>query len=326
MRDSSKTVAGLILFLAMVSWAQAPVFIRFLREAYEPFSMAFIRYSSGALALTVVSLLFYRSEFLRLLRDPRPVLGIAVLNTFQQWTWTAGCYGSTATMAQVFNMLSLVFVVIFSFMLFHEERAVIRSPLFAAGSSLCFLGAVAVLTKDPNSLRPVFDRSSLLLLITAVSWGVYRVWSKHIVMTWHPIPMFTVLAWLTSAGFLALTFAVGRPSDLVNAGGWLTFVALFSGIMPIAVAHPSFNYAQRNLGSAFCTSVGNLTPLLTYLFAIVMLNDEFLRLSQWLGAFVLIGGAFLVNLAGRRVQNGQAAADMPPVEAATADSGPGRAR
>jgi drug/metabolite transporter (DMT)-like permease len=138
--------------------------------------------------------------------------------------------------------------------------------------------------------------------------------------------MFTVLAWLTSAGFLALTFAVGRPSDLVNAGGWLTFVALFSGIMPIAVAHPSFNYAQRNLGSAFCTSVGNLTPLLTYLFAIVMLNDEFLRLSQWLGAFVLIGGAFLVILAGRRVQNGQAAADMPPVEAATADSGPGRAR
>ena len=54
MRDTSKTLAGFSLFLAMISWAQAPVFIRFLREAYEPFSMAFIRYSSGAAALTLV--------------------------------------------------------------------------------------------------------------------------------------------------------------------------------------------------------------------------------------------------------------------------------
>ena len=160
------------------------MFIRFLREAYEPFSMAFIRYSSGAAALTLVSLVFYRGEFLRLLRDPRPVLGIAVLNTFQQWTWTAGCYGSTATMAQVINMLSLVFVVLFSFMLFREERAVIRSPRFLAGSTLCFLGRLSPKSRSPARLH----RSSLLLLITAMSWGVYRVWSKHIVMTWHPFP------------------------------------------------------------------------------------------------------------------------------------------
>lgn len=328
MRDTSKTLAGFSLFLAMISWAQAPVFIRFLREAYEPFSMAFIRYSSGAAALTLVSLVFYRGEFLRLLRDPRPVLGIAVLNTFQQWTWTAGCYGSTATMAQVINMLSLVFVVLFSFMLFREERAVIRSPLFLAGSTLCFLGAVAVLTKEPGSLRPVFDRSSMLLLITAMSWGVYRVWSKHIVMTWHPIPMFTVLALLTSVGFLALTFAVGRPADLTSAGPRLTLIALFSGIMPIAVAHPSFNYAQRSLGSAFSTSVGNLTPLLTYLLAILVLEDEVLRLSQWLGAFVLIGGAFLVILAGRRVQHELAAVDVLPAGTITAcnDQDPARSR
>ncbi|HQM47153.1 MAG TPA: DMT family transporter [Candidatus Hydrogenedentes bacterium] len=309
MRDTSKTLAGFSLSLALISWAQAPVFIRFLRGAYEPFAMAFVRYSSGAIALVIVCLLFHRKEFLRLLRDPRPVLGIALLNTFQQWAWTAGCYGSSATMAQVINMLSLVFVVIFSFIFFHEERAVIRSPFFLSGSSLCFFGAVAVLTKDPSSLRPVLDTSSMLLLTAAVSWGVYRVWSKHIVMTWHPVPMFAVLALLTSVGFLVLTFVAGHPADLVTAGPRITFIALFSGIMPIAVAHPSFNYAQKCLGSAFCTSVVNLCPLLTYLLAILMLDDEFLRWSQWAGAFTLIAGASLVIWAGRRVQHEFAAAD-----------------
>lgn len=314
MRDSSKTLAGFSLFLALISWAQAPVFIRFLREAYEPFSMAFIRYASGAVVLAVVSLVFYRAEFLRLLRDPRPVLGIAVLNTFQQWTWTAGCYGASATLAQVINMLSLVFVVLFSFILFHEERAVIRSPLYLIGSVMCLLGAVAVLTKDPATLRPVLDRSSLLLLTTAVCWGVYRVWSKHIVTTWHPIPMFSVLALLTSAGFLMLTFAVGRPADLVTAGPRLTLIALFSGIMPIAVAHPSFNHAQKTLGSAFSTSVGNLTPLLTYFLALVVLDDESFLLSQWVGATVLIAGAFLVIWAGRKAHQTIAVGDtLTPV-------------
>ena len=324
MRETSKTLAGFTLFLALISWAQAPVFIRFLREAYEPFSMAFVRYASGAAALVVVSLLFHRQEFLRLLRDPRPVLGIAILNTFQQYTWTAGCYGASATMAQVITMLSLVFIVLFSFILFHEERAVIRSPLYLLGTALSFVGVVAVLTKDPASLLPVLDRSSLLLLTTAVCWAIYRVWSKHIVMTWHPIPMFTVLAMLTSLGFLALTFIAGRPADLVNAGPKLTAIALFSGIMPIALAHPSFNHAQKNLGSAFCTSIGLITPLLTFAIAIVVLDDETFLWTQWVGAGVLIAGGFLVIWAGRMAQQAMAAGDAIPPTTATADSDPDR--
>jgi drug/metabolite transporter (DMT)-like permease len=219
-------------------------------------------------------------------------------------------------------MLSLVFIVLFSFMLFHEERAVIRSPLYLLGTVLSFLGVVAVLTKDPASLRPVLDTSSLLLLTTAVCWAIYRVWSKHIVMTWHPIPMFTVLAMLTSLGFLLLTFIAGHPTDLVTAGPRLTFIALFSGIMPIALAHPSFNHAQKNLGSAFCTSIGLVTPLITFIIAIIVLNDETFLWTQWVGAGVLIAGGFLVILAGRIAQRAIAAAHATPLTTVEADSDP----
>ncbi len=307
MKQSAKATAALMLALSLFSWAQAPVFIRFLREAYGPFSMAFIRYGSGAMALTVVCLIFHRAEFLRLLRHPAPILGIALLNVIQQTTWTTALYGATATMAQVVTKLDLVFVIAFSYFLFREERKVIRSPLYMLGTALSFLGVVAVLTTDAGSLLPVLDRWAVLLLITTVLWGTYRVWSKHIVMRWHPIPMFAVLALYTTLGFFVLTLGSGQAGDLIHAGPKLTGIALFSGIMPIAVAHPSFNFAQKHLGSAFCTSLGLLVPFMTYVLAVLVLpaKEETLLPSQWVGVIVLISGAFLVIWAGKRVHGGR---------------------
>jgi drug/metabolite transporter (DMT)-like permease len=307
MKQSAKATAALMLALSLFSWAQAPVFIRFLREAYGPFAMTFIRYGSGAVALTVVCLIYYRAEFLRLLRHPAPILGIALLNVIQQTTWTTALYGATATMAQVVTKLDLVFVIAFSYFLFHEERKVIRSPLYMLGTALSLLGVVAVLTKDAGSLVPVLDRWAVLLLITTVLWGTYRVWSKHIVMRWHPIPMFAVLAIYTTLGFFVLTLGSGQAGDLIHAGPKLTGIALFSGIMPIAVAHPSFNFAQKHLGSAFCTSLGLLVPFMTYMLAVLVLpaQEETLLPSQWVGVIVLISGAFLVIWAGQRVHGAQ---------------------
>lgn len=321
-RDASARVtAAFALALSVFSWAQAPVFIRFLRNDYDAISMAFIRYGSGTVALILVCLVFHRAEFWSLFRRPRPVLGIAALNVFQQWAWTAGCAGegAGATMAAVIAKLDVVFVIIFSYFLFREERGVIRSPMFLVGTALSFAGVAAVLLKEPGSYLPVFDTSSSLLLITAISWAVYRVWSKHIVMTIHPVPMFAVLAIYTTLGFAVLMFPLGEPRSLLTAGPRITAIALFSGLMPIAVAHPAFNLAQKHLGAAFSTAMGLLTPLFSYLLALLLLPDEVMQPAQWAGAAILIAGSFLVVWAGRRVHGGAA---VPVVAPGTEDSPP----
>ena len=46
----------------MLAWALAPVFIRFLRDAYDPYSQSFIRYLGGTLGLLAVCWVRYRPE------------------------------------------------------------------------------------------------------------------------------------------------------------------------------------------------------------------------------------------------------------------------
>jgi drug/metabolite transporter (DMT)-like permease len=216
-------------------------------------------------------------------------------------------------MAQLITKLNIVFVIIFSFFLFHEERAVIRSPSYLGGTLLSLVGVAAVLAKDPASLVPIFDRAAALLLGTAVCWGVYMVWSKHLVMGMHPIPMFTVVSIYTTLGLGILSLTLGEPGTLIAAGPRLTAVAFISGLLPIALAHPAFHFAQRTLGSAFSNSCNLLTPLLTYLFGVTVLVNERLTRSQWLGAAMLIAGTALVTFALHRTHRRAAtAAPAPP--------------
>ena len=41
-------------------------------------------------------------------------------------------------------------------------------------------------------------------------------------------------------------------------------IAIVSGIIPIAIGHTAFHYAQKYLGSSLCSSIALFNPLLTY--------------------------------------------------------------
>jgi drug/metabolite transporter (DMT)-like permease len=277
----------------MVALASAPVFIRGLSDAFDPYSLCFARYVSAAIGLSALNLLWFRGEFLRLLRRPGALAGVALLNTVMQVTWTIGTYGSTATVALLVSKLSAVFVIVFSYALFHEERGVIRHPKFLTGAAVSFLGVMLVLAKDPGRLLPVFDASAALLMLTSALFAAYMVWSKHIVMKTHPIPMFGAVAVYTAGLTLAVSLVLGTPETLTSAGGGAWGVAFASGLIPIALAHPTYNFAQKHLGSAFSATVHLANPLVTYLLALVALQ-EWLTGTQWAGAAVLTAGSLLV--------------------------------
>lgn len=299
----------------MVSWALAPVLIRYLSGAYEPYGQNLVRYGSATVILIIVSALFYREDLLKVLRNPYAVLGLAALNLLQQTTWTYGCYGTPATIAQLMGKLSVVFVFILAFVFFREERAVIRSPLFLGGTAVSLLGVVGILEVRWEQLIPNVDLPMLLLWITAVLWAGYTVWARHLVLDVHPIPMFTVLSIFTTAGFGALTFTVGDPAMIPAAGWRLTAVAFLSGLISIALAHTAFHYAQKRLGSALSSAFNLLTPLATFSFAWFILPDETLSVYQMLGAAMLLTGTAVISLtayrSGAQERGAKQAVDIP---------------
>jgi drug/metabolite transporter (DMT)-like permease len=250
--------------------------------------------------LLLISLIWFREDLVAAFRAYRGMLGISLLNVLQQHVWTLGCAGSTATTAQLISKLSVVFVIFFSFFLFREERGVIRSPFYVLGTVLSFLGAAAVISSDPSTIVPKIDFATTMLLLLAMIWAVYAVWAKHLVSNIHPIPMFTVVSIYTTIAFAVLSLTAGDIHCLVAAGWREAGIGVASGLIPIALAHPTYHYAQKYLGSALCSSVALFNPLLTYAIAMWVFPDEHMILTQWLGAGLLILGTLSVISAGRR--------------------------
>lgn len=300
MNRSHRVSAWINLALSSVGWALAPVFIRNLSSVYEPHTQNLLRYFSAAVPLVVISLIWFRADLRKALRNWRGMLGISALNVAQQYLWAVGCAGTTATTAQLVSKLSIVFVVILGFILYHEERAVIGSAWYLLGTFLSFGGLTALIASDPASLIPVLNWPMLMLLAMAVFWGAYTVWAKHLTENVHPIPMFTVLSVLTTLGCGILSMTIGHPGSLLTAGMRPTLIAIASGLIPIALAHPTFFYAQKWLGSAFSSSVALLNPLVTYAVALWIWPDEHMALHQWAGAGVLLAGTLMVTRAGKR--------------------------
>jgi len=271
-----------------------------LSDTYDSFTLIFVRNVGAVSVLVVVSLVWFRGDLFKLLRNPASVLGLGFITVVFSYTWTAGCYGSTAIAAHLITKLNVVFVIILSFLLFHEERAVIRSLTYLSGTALSIVGVAAVLMDEPSSLVPALDTASLLLLLTAVLWSVYIVWGKHVVTNIHPIPTFTLLALFTTAAYGFGSNLLGDPVSLTEAGWRATALALFSGVFCIAVGHCCFLFAQKHLGAALCTSLLLLSPFITLLLSLILLPNEQFLPTQMMGGGILIVGTFLVTYAARR--------------------------
>ncbi len=300
-----QTLAYIALAAATLGWSISPIFMRLLADGYDPYTQAFLRYAFAALILVVISLIGFRKGLMEAIRRPKSTLGLALLNTIMQTTWTISLYHTTATTAQLITKTQVLMVIAMSYFLYHEERAVITNPRYIVGTILGFLGVAGVLMDDPaHSMLPQMNLAALLLLFTSVCWSVYAVWGKHIVKDLHPVPMFTVVAVYSSMGFAVNMFLFGDVSTIASAGSNMLALAAFSAILPIAVAHAAYHYAQHKLGSAFCISVMLITPPLTNGLALLFWADESMNAIQWIGAGVLTLGSYFVIQAQRKAAAG----------------------
>lgn len=310
---NNRWFAYVTLALAILGWALSPVFIRYLSGAYDLFSQAFIRYVGATLFLFLWVSIAHRGELRRAFAAVGPTVGLALTNVFVQVTWTYGFYHTTATIGQLIVKLQVPMTLILCFLLFREERAIIRNPKFIIGMGMGFIGVAGVTIDHPDqALIPTFNFATAALVAAAFGWAVYAVWGKHTVANrLHPVTMFAVVSLYTTLILGALSCCFGAPHTLLDAPGATNALALFSGILPIAIAHTSFHFSQKVLGSAFCAGILLLNPIITHFIALTIWKDEAMVWSQWLGAAILLSGSFLNILAERRVGIAQIESGQP---------------
>ena len=306
MIKTDRAMAYVCLAVTCVGWCLGPIFIRLLRDTYDEYTMPFVRYTVAVVPLLFLSAYSYRTDTLKMLRRPRAMFSLAAINVAAQYAWTTGTFGSSATTALLVSKVDVVMVVVLAYFLFREERSFITHPAFLGGAVLSFFGLILVMSNDPDSAAPVLDRATMMLVLTAVLWAVYSVWVKHIVTDVHPIPIFTVIALYTAIGYGGIAATLGNPGVVLSIDAKTFAVTVLSGVIPLSIAYPSFNFAQRHLGASFCSTALLFTPVLAYFVSFVLLPDEFLLPIQLVGALILIVGTLIGTVAHFRVQSRQA--------------------
>lgn len=294
MKNRNKAIIALSLSIA--GWSLSPIFIRYLKEAYDPYTQSGVRYIGSILFLLPYSYYFYREELVKAFCNPVPTLLLSLINVFMQSLWTIGIYYSTASLGQILVKIQIPIVAVLSFVVFKEEREIIRSWRFVIGSLFAFTGSV-LLVYEPSALTmlPRLYFATVCLFLSALLWGVYSIYGKHTVAhTLHPVPMFAVVSIYTTVGLLALGYFIGEPEKLVTASARVWVIAIFSGVLPIAIAHSAFHYSQKYLGSAFTNTMLTLTPLTTHALALIIWRDEALNFIQWVGTIILLTGCTMV--------------------------------
>lgn len=300
MSDSIRKRAYLGLLFVGMAWAIGPVTIRLLRNDYDVYTLALARYVAAVIPLLIYSLVYHRPGLKAALKLSRNLLPLAVMNILMLITWTFACYGTPAVTAQLIVKISVIFVVLLSFLLFHEERRVIRDPGYLLGTAVSFVGLTIVLTGGTFTLALAVSGSSMLLILTALIWAGYAVWMKHLVTNIHPVPLVTVLAVYTTIGLTITAAVMGDITTLIPSDSRIALIAFISGFVPIAMAHPVYHFAQKHLGSAVCSSWTLLNPFFTFLASLVLLPNERLGAIGLLGGCILLSGTLCVTLSSNR--------------------------
>lgn len=301
MSDRTRQWAYAGLIFVGFAWAIGPVTVRLLMDAYDPYTMAFVRYIPAVVALTAYSLALHREGLVAALRRVRALVPLAFINMGMLLSWTHACIGTTATTAQLIVKVGVIFVVVLSFIFFHEERKVIKDPGYLIGTLFSFIGVAVVLTGGPGEVDTTFSMATVFLFATALFWATYVVWMKHLVTDIHPVPLFTALVLYTFVGVGALAFLLGDGRPMMPETPRIAVILVISGLVPIAISHPIYHFSQKHLGSSVCGTWTLLNPFLTFLVSLVVLPNETLTVTQFIGGCVLIGGTLQVTRVSIRV-------------------------
>jgi drug/metabolite transporter (DMT)-like permease len=309
----SKTHAAVAALAgAAVIWATPAVFMSWLGDYFDPFTMNVYRYGVAALAL--VAYTFFRR--------PRPAfpdarelgaLGLVLVPSIlyqTAWAYALARHLIYPATGSLVIQLSVIVSIAAGYVLFRDERRVILTPRFFAGTVIALVGvAVVILAAPPGSDTPTTALGAGLAVLAAVGWGFYAVTIKRAVRRADSQVAFTVVCVYMTLALLAIAVGVALfgPADSCDLAAalnapWKANVGIVaSGVACIAVAHVLYYVGIRAIGVAVGAMSILTIPAITAVVSFVFLGE---RLGGWQIAFgaLVLAGTYLALGAGLKAR------------------------
>ena len=166
------------------------------------------------------------------------------------------------------------------------------------GMGLSLVGIFYIVTGSRGGANLEFGGASvfgdLLVLLATLTWSLYTVWMRPVVLRCSPIAVTVLSTAVGSVPLLLITLPFLRIDDLaqVTNRGWLAMAA--SAMFGICLPYFIWNYGIRQLGSARTSLYSYLVPFIALVVAWAWLGET-LTARQFLGGGLVLAGVVLAR-------------------------------
>jgi drug/metabolite transporter (DMT)-like permease len=272
---------------AVAFWGASFIATKIALREIHPFSVIWLRFGMGVLVLALA--VGVRREF----RWParRDILLLGFLGflgiTLHQWIQVTGLLTAKASTTAWIITTSPVFIAILGRIFLNEMLT--RGRL--VGIALAACGVLLITTGGDASLiaqRSLGEPGNWLVLLSAVTWAVFSVVSRHALRSIAPT---LALLFVLGSGWLLvnplLLFAGDLPLLPASPEGW--GAVLFLGVFCSGLAYIFWYNALHVMPASHVGSLLYLEPIVTVGAAAVLLQEPITLLSLAAGAIIVLG-------------------------------------
>ena len=287
---SNKAKAVFFTLLAGALWGTSFPIIKIGLKSIDPFTFLFWRFLVSCITLAVVLLLLKKFQFN--IADKKLLILLGIANGTGYLLQYVGMPYTTAAKAALFINLSAMWVAILSPRLLGENI----SPKKVAGVLFGLVGIVFVSTNlDFSSLSQGQLAADALLIISGVTWALFMVYNKKLVMN-STTATFQTMTWVLTITFLSIApFSVlsGPGFFALSAWAWASIIwtAIVCWVIPYYLWLEGLKYL-----SASTSTILLLSEIVVAVFASVIILKEPITVFSSVGAFLIVLAITLVSL------------------------------
>jgi drug/metabolite transporter (DMT)-like permease len=293
MQTSRETRAFLLLTLVTIVWAGLMPTGKIALQSVPPLTIGAIRLTVGSCLLR----LYMGRNPAHQVRWSPPLIASFALLGFAGYLIGVGCsyYGlrlTTVTNAALLNAASPVSLALLSFIFLKEHP----SPHALAGILLSVAGVGIIVTR--GSLEVIansqYNLGDLILLATQLSWGVYTIYGRHLMLRISPLAA-TTYTYVAGACWLIVASLVSEWGQWHPAATTLSsWVAIAYQTVFGTFAHFWFYDAVSTIGPSRAGIFLNLVPVMAIGIAYFLLHEQ-LTLPHLIGGAVVISGILVAT-------------------------------
>ncbi|MCK4423382.1 MAG: DMT family transporter [Candidatus Omnitrophica bacterium] len=283
--------------VACFLWIWPPIVIKTLSSYFDNFTQNFYRFLAASIVLTIFNLVYHKEEFLKEIKNIKKYILPAIIIFSFQLIWVVGLSTLTPTIGILIGRSSILFIAVFSFIFFKDERNIIKSKFFISGALLAVIGVIGVIASKSRIYLKDFNIGAAAILSAAILWAVYIMVIKKRVKQTEPLVAAGIILSLSVPLFFIASLFWGSLSAVTDVSAGINIILFVSGIFCVGVAN-AFNFKSiKIIGAALSSTFILITPFFTAI-ASYFIFKEILNIQQILFGIILITGCGLLLRSG----------------------------